>query len=58
MIPEVYEETDKDVGFNYTAVRWQVRDQRLKIKDQLSGMHGSGLTHLLFLPDWAAIFEM
>lgn len=34
MIPEVYEETDKDVGFNYTAVRWQVRDQRLKIKDQ------------------------
>ncbi|EJW75507.1 hypothetical protein WUBG_13586 [Wuchereria bancrofti] len=21
-------------------------------------MHGSGLTHLLFLPDWAVIFEL
>uniref|UniRef100_A0A915PVB1 Uncharacterized protein n=1 Tax=Setaria digitata TaxID=48799 RepID=A0A915PVB1_9BILA len=21
-------------------------------------MHGSGLTHLLFLPDWAAVFEL
>ena len=21
-------------------------------------MHGAGLTHLLFLPDWAAVFEM
>lgn len=31
MVPEVYEETDKDVGFNYTAVRWQVRYDWLKI---------------------------
>lgn len=22
------------------------------------GMHGSGLTHLLFLPDWGGAFEM
>ena len=21
-------------------------------------MHGAGLTHLLFLPDWAAVFEL
>ncbi|KAF8357191.1 lgc-7 [Pristionchus pacificus] len=28
MIPEVYEETDKDVGFNYTAVRWQTMLKR------------------------------
>ena len=21
-------------------------------------MHGAGLTHLLFLPDWASVFEM
>ncbi|GMT25452.1 hypothetical protein PFISCL1PPCAC_16749, partial [Pristionchus fissidentatus] len=26
--------------------------------DVFIGMHGSGLTHLLFLPDWAAIFEI
>ena len=26
--------------------------------DVLIGMHGSGLTHLLFLPDWASVFEM
>lgn len=24
----------------------------------LLGMHGAGLTHLLFLPDWATIFEI
>ncbi|XP_018014029.1 EGF domain-specific O-linked N-acetylglucosamine transferase [Hyalella azteca] len=26
--------------------------------DVLVGMHGAGLTHLLFLPDWAAVFEV
>ncbi|KAL0274127.1 UNVERIFIED_CONTAM: hypothetical protein PYX00_006625 [Menopon gallinae] len=26
--------------------------------DILIGIHGAGLTHLLFLPDWAAIFEL
>ncbi|XP_072936514.1 EGF domain-specific O-linked N-acetylglucosamine transferase [Epargyreus clarus] len=26
--------------------------------DILIGMHGAGLTHLLFLPDWAAVFEV
>ncbi|XP_034230481.1 EGF domain-specific O-linked N-acetylglucosamine transferase isoform X3 [Thrips palmi] len=26
--------------------------------DVFIGMHGSGLTHLLFLPDWAAVFEL
>lgn len=24
----------------------------------IEGMHGAGLTHLLFLPDWASIFEI
>jgi EGF domain-specific O-GlcNAc transferase len=24
----------------------------------VTGMHGAGLTHLLFLPDWATIFEI
>lgn len=26
--------------------------------DILIGIHGAGLTHLLFLPDWATIFEL
>lgn len=26
--------------------------------DMLIGIHGAGLTHLLFLPDWAAVFEL
>jgi len=26
--------------------------------DILIGMHGAGLTHLLFLPNWACIFEL
>lgn len=26
--------------------------------DVFIGMHGAGLTHLLFLPDWAAVFEI
>ena len=26
--------------------------------DILIGIHGAGLTHLLFLPDWAACIEM
>lgn len=36
------------------------RDQ-LKIihnTDILIGMHGAGLTHLLFLPKWGALFEL
>lgn len=26
--------------------------------DIFIGIHGAGLTHLLFLPDWAAVFEL
>jgi len=26
--------------------------------DIFMGMHGSGLTHMLFQPDWAGVFEM
>jgi len=26
--------------------------------DIFIGIHGAGLTHLMFLPDWAAVFEM
>lgn len=26
--------------------------------DIFIGMHGAGLTHLLFLPEWAVLFEL
>lgn len=32
--------------------------QVIQQTDILIGMHGAGLTHLLFLPDWAAVFEL
>lgn len=35
--------------------------QQLEItrnSDVFIGMHGAGLTHLLFLPDWATVFEL
>lgn len=35
--------------------------QQLEISrnsDILIGIHGAGLTHLLFLPEWAAVFEL
>jgi len=35
--------------------------QQLRIiqdTDILIGIHGAGLTHLLFLPDWSSVFEL
>lgn len=32
--------------------------QVIRNTDILIGMHGAGLTHLLFLPNWATIFEL
>ena len=32
--------------------------QIIRNTDILVGIHGAGLTHLLFLPDWAVIFEL
>uniref|UniRef100_A0A0A9WVU5 EGF domain-specific O-linked N-acetylglucosamine transferase n=1 Tax=Lygus hesperus TaxID=30085 RepID=A0A0A9WVU5_LYGHE len=51
---------------NYKVQR-VVFNSRVPFKKQLEvvrntdvfiGIHGAGLTHLLFLPDWAAIFEL
>lgn len=42
-------------------------DRKISFRDQLDvirntdvliGMHGAGLTHLLFLPPWATVFEL
>ncbi|XP_063234785.1 EGF domain-specific O-linked N-acetylglucosamine transferase isoform X2 [Bacillus rossius redtenbacheri] len=32
--------------------------ERTHNTDVFIGMHGAGLTHLLFLPDWAVVFEL
>lgn len=51
---------------NY-EVQKVVYNRHLSFKKQLEitrntdvfiGIHGAGLTHLLFLPDWAAVFEL
>lgn len=44
-----------------------IYDRNMEFKAQLEvthntdvfiGIHGAGLTHLLFLPDWAVAFEL
>ena len=32
--------------------------QKTHNSDIFIGMHGAGLSHVMFLPDWAALFEM
>ncbi|XP_061474656.1 EGF domain-specific O-linked N-acetylglucosamine transferase isoform X2 [Rhineura floridana] len=46
------------VNYKYKELKFK---EQLKItynSDIFIGMHGAGLTHLLFLPDWAVIFEL
>ncbi|KAG8127983.1 putative EGF domain-specific O-linked N-acetylglucosamine transferase protein [Naja naja] len=46
------------VNYKYKELEFK---EQLKIthnSDIFIGMHGAGLTHLLFLPDWAVIFEL
>uniref|UniRef100_A0A336LWA8 EGF domain-specific O-linked N-acetylglucosamine transferase n=1 Tax=Culicoides sonorensis TaxID=179676 RepID=A0A336LWA8_CULSO len=53
-IPE-YEVNRVSYGANITFL------EQLKItrnSDVFIGMHGAGLTHLLFLPNWATVFEL
>ncbi|XP_066554119.1 EGF domain-specific O-linked N-acetylglucosamine transferase isoform X2 [Amia ocellicauda] len=51
--------------FEITQVDYKYKEipflEQIKIthnSDIFIGMHGAGLTHLLFLPDWAVIFEL
>ena len=39
-------------------MRFSSQLEIIKNTDILIGMHGAGLTHLLFLPDWAGVFEL
>lgn len=45
---------------NFTHQRPPFKHQVELIRntDILLGVHGAGLTHMLFLPDWAAVFEL
>lgn len=61
---EIVEALLKDPGYHVERV---VYDRHMPFRKQLEithntdvfiGMHGAGLTHLLFLPDWAAVFEV
>ncbi|XP_074986328.1 EGF domain-specific O-linked N-acetylglucosamine transferase isoform X2 [Caretta caretta] len=48
----------KVVDYKYKELEFS---EQLKIthnSDIFIGMHGAGLTHLLFLPDWAVVFEL
>jgi protein O-GlcNAc transferase len=45
----------------FTHGRPTFREQMEVVREQtdiLVGIHGAGLTHLLFLPNWAAVFEL
>ncbi|CAG02037.1 unnamed protein product [Tetraodon nigroviridis] len=46
------------VDFKYKDVPFLVQLKITHNSDIFIGMHGAGLTHLLFLPDWAVIFEL
>ena len=44
--------------FSHSGPAFVDQIQTIHETDILIGMHGSGLTHLLFLPDWACLFEL
>ncbi|KAJ0023388.1 hypothetical protein NQD34_003287 [Periophthalmus magnuspinnatus] len=46
------------VDYKYKDVSFLEQLRITHNSDVFIGMHGAGLTHLLFLPDWAVIFEL
>ncbi|KAG8557079.1 hypothetical protein GDO81_018327 [Engystomops pustulosus] len=46
------------VDYKYRSLGFLEQLQITHNSDIFIGMHGAGLTHLLFLPDWAVIFEL
>ncbi|KAH1001483.1 hypothetical protein HUJ04_005497 [Dendroctonus ponderosae] len=61
---ELFEAINENEAYQATRVVFNANipfKQQLKISantDVLVGIHGAGLTHLLFLPDWATVFEL
>ncbi|RXN22342.1 EGF domain-specific O-linked N-acetylglucosamine transferase [Labeo rohita] len=48
----------KLVDYKYKEMPFLEQIRVTHNSDIFIGMHGAGLTHLLFLPDWAVIFEL
>ncbi|XP_062842194.1 EGF domain-specific O-linked N-acetylglucosamine transferase [Trichomycterus rosablanca] len=48
----------KLVDYKYKDMPFLEQIRLTHNSDIFIGMHGAGLTHLLFLPDWAVIFEL
>uniref|UniRef100_A0A8C5R4T0 EGF domain-specific O-linked N-acetylglucosamine transferase n=1 Tax=Leptobrachium leishanense TaxID=445787 RepID=A0A8C5R4T0_9ANUR len=48
----------KVVDYKYRDIGFREQLTITHNSDIFIGMHGAGLTHLLFLPDWAVIFEL
>ncbi|XP_059925701.1 EGF domain-specific O-linked N-acetylglucosamine transferase isoform X1 [Gadus macrocephalus] len=46
------------VDYRYKDVLFLEQLRITHNSDVFIGMHGAGLTHLLFLPDWAVVFEL
>jgi len=46
------------VQFSHSGPMFRDQIKIIQETDILIGIHGSGLTHLLFLPDWACLFEL
>ena len=46
------------VGVDFNKLPFEEQVGRVAASDIMSGPHGAGLTHLLFLPDWACVFEL
>ncbi|XP_053147119.1 EGF domain-specific O-linked N-acetylglucosamine transferase isoform X2 [Hemicordylus capensis] len=46
------------VNYKYKELKFSEQLKTTHNSDIFIGMHGAGLTHLLFLPDWAVIFEL
>lgn len=61
---ELITELQKNESYSIQSVQFERTlpfiDQLAIVRntDILIGIHGAGLTHLLFLPKWATIFEM
>ncbi|XP_072175614.1 EGF domain-specific O-linked N-acetylglucosamine transferase-like [Diadema setosum] len=46
------------IVYHWRNITFKEQLRNTQNSDIFIGMHGAGLTHLLFLPDWAVIFEL
>lgn len=58
MIGKLKTKHSNHVTFQFSGISFEDQLKITQNTDIFIGMHGSGLTHLLFLPDWAVLFEL